>query len=93
MEIIPIGERVLVKPIQMEERTKSGIYIPETAREQKKQGSVVSVGTREDGSPLPLKPGDHILYGGTVQKHSRSIERRTYLSRSRTSSHASSRGD
>ncbi len=44
MEIIPIGERVLIKPIKKEEVTKSGIYIPESAQEQKKEGSVVAVG-------------------------------------------------
>lgn len=64
MTIIPIGERVLVKPAQAEEKTKSGIYIPETAQEKKKEGTVVSAGTRDDGTPLPLKAGDHIIYGG-----------------------------
>jgi len=78
MEIVPIGERVLVKPIQGEERTKSGIYIPETAREQKKQGTVVSVGSRDDGTSLPLKPGDHILYGG-YSAETFEIDRETYV--------------
>ena len=78
MEIVPIGERVLVKPIKGEERTKSGIYIPETAREQKKQGTVVSVGSRDDGTPLPLKPGDHILYGG-YSAETFEIDRETYV--------------
>ncbi|MDH7511041.1 MAG: co-chaperone GroES [Methanolinea sp.] len=78
MEIVPIGERVLVKPIQGEERTKSGIYIPETAREQRKQGTVVSVGSRDDGTPLPLKPGDHILYGG-YSAETFEIDRETYV--------------
>lgn len=64
MEIIPIGERVLIKPIRREEVTKSGIYIPESAREGRKEGSVVAVGQRDDGSSLPLNPGDHVLYGG-----------------------------
>ncbi len=78
MEIVPIGERVLVKPIQGEEKTKSGIYIPETAREQKKQGTVVSVGSRDDGTSLPLKPGDHILYGG-YSAETFEIDRETYV--------------
>lgn len=64
MEIIPIGERVLIKPIKKEEVTKSGIYIPESAQELKKEGTVVAVGKRDDGSDLPLKPGDRVLYGG-----------------------------
>jgi len=41
MKIIPIGERVLIKPIKKEEVTKSGIYIPESAQELKKEGTVV----------------------------------------------------
>ncbi|HQD27055.1 MULTISPECIES: co-chaperone GroES [Methanoculleus] len=64
MEIIPIGERVLLKPTKKEEVTKSGIYIPESAQEGKKEGIVVAVGERDDGTKLPLKPGDHVLYGG-----------------------------
>ena len=64
MEIIPIGERVLIQPITKEEVTKSGIYIPESAQETRKEGTVVAVGTRDDGSALPLKPGDRVLYGG-----------------------------
>jgi len=64
MEIIPIGERVLIKPIKKEEVTKSGIYIPETAREGMKEGTVGAVGQRDDGSGLPLNKGDHVLYGG-----------------------------
>lgn len=64
MSIVPIGERVLIKPVQTEEKTRSGIYIPETAQEKKKEGTVVSLGTRDDGTTLPLKPGDHVIYGG-----------------------------
>ncbi len=64
MGIIPIGERVLMKPLRKDERTKSGIYIPESAQENRKEGIVVAVGTRDDGSSLPLKPGDRVLYGG-----------------------------
>lgn len=64
MSIVPIGERVLIKPVEAEEKTRSGIYIPETAQEKKKEGTVVSLGTRDDGTTLPLKPGDHVIYGG-----------------------------
>ncbi|OPY44099.1 MAG: co-chaperonin GroES [Methanoregulaceae archaeon PtaU1.Bin222] len=63
-EIIPIGERVLIKPLKLEEMTRSGIYIPESAQEHRKEGSVIAVGCRDDGAALPLKPGDHVLYGG-----------------------------
>ena len=64
MKITPIGERVLLKKVKHEERTASGIYIPESASEGKKQGEVVAVGTDKDGKPLPLKKGDKVLYGG-----------------------------
>jgi len=64
MNIKPIGERVLIKPAQEEEKTKGGIYIPESAKEEKKEGEVIAVGTTKDGKDLPLKKGDRILYGG-----------------------------
>jgi len=63
MKIKPIGKRVLIKPVKEEERTKSGIYIPESAKEKKKQGIVVEVGTVED-KEFPIKKGDVILYAG-----------------------------
>ncbi len=64
MKIKPIGERVLIKPKIEEEKTKGGIYIPDTAKESKKEGIIVEVGTGKDDKPLPLKKGDKILYGG-----------------------------
>jgi chaperonin GroES len=64
MTIVPIGERVLIRPAEAQEVTKSGIYIPETAQEKKKEGTVIAVGTRDDGKTLPLKAGDHVIYGG-----------------------------
>lgn len=63
MRIKPIGKRILIKPIKEEERTKGGIYIPETAKEKKKQGIVVEVGTTED-KEFPIIKGDIILYAG-----------------------------
>lgn len=64
MEIIPLGERVLIKPNEVGEKTKGGIYIPESAKENKKEGIVEAVGEKKDGGALPLKKGDKILYGG-----------------------------
>lgn len=61
MKIKPLGERVLIKPIKAQEKTNSGIYIPEEAREDKKQAIVEEVGALKDAS---LKKGDKILYGG-----------------------------
>ncbi|MCA9485281.1 MAG: co-chaperone GroES [Nanoarchaeota archaeon] len=63
MKLIPIGERVVLKPLEnSEERTSSGIYLPKS--EDKKQGIVVEIGTLKDGSLIPLKKGDKVLYGG-----------------------------
>ena len=63
MKIKPIGKRVLIKPVKEEEITKGGIYIPESAKEKKKQGIVVEVGTVEE-KEFPVQKGDLILYTG-----------------------------
>lgn len=64
-EIKPIGERVLIKPLKpAEQKTKSGILLPESAQEKRKEGTVIAVGTTKEGKELPLKKGDRILYGG-----------------------------
>jgi len=63
MNIKPIGKRVLIKPVKEEEKTAGGIYIPETAKEKKKQGIVVELGTLEE-KEFPVKKGDVILYTG-----------------------------
>ena len=54
----------MLKHQKREEITKGGIYIPESARQEKKEGFVIAVGTFEDGKELPLKKGDHVIYGG-----------------------------
>ncbi len=64
MNIKPIGERVLIKPVKEEEKTAGGIYLPDTAKEDKKEGIVVETGTLKDGKEMPIKKGDRILYGG-----------------------------
>jgi chaperonin GroES len=68
MNIKPLADRILVKPAPAEERTASGIIIPDTAKEKPMQGEVVAVGKgriSDDGkvSPLELKVGNKILYG------------------------------
>ncbi|MFP4111510.1 MAG: co-chaperone GroES [Candidatus Woesearchaeota archaeon] len=59
MKLRPIGNRVVVKPKKVEEKTKSGIYIPESAQEKNQEGKVVALGTAEK---IPVNVGDHILY-------------------------------
>lgn len=67
-KIRPLQDRLIVERIESEEKTASGLYIPDSAKEKPQQGRVVSVGkgkVREDGTvqPLDLKEGDKILFG------------------------------
>jgi chaperonin GroES len=72
----PLADRILVKPIEKEEKTKSGIYLPDTAKEKPQEGVVIAVGPgkmSEDGKRIPLdvKAGDTVIYakyGGTEIK-------------------------
>ena len=64
MNIKPLGDRVLVKPLRAEEVTKSGIVLPDTAeKEKKEQGEVVAIGEGEKIKKLNLKVGDKVLFG------------------------------
>ena len=66
-KIRPLHDRVIVKRINEEEKTKGGIIIPDTAKEKPQEGKVVAVGPgrHEDGKVIPLgvKAGDKILFG------------------------------
>jgi chaperonin GroES len=68
MNFRPLGDRILVKRVEEETKTKGGIIIPDTAKEKPQEGEVVSVGAGardENGKvvPLELKAGDRILFG------------------------------
>ena len=68
MKFRPLHDRVLVRRIEQDERTKGGIIIPDTAKEKPSEGEVVAVGpgARDDQGkiqPLDVKPGDRILFG------------------------------
>ncbi|MCF7823590.1 MAG: co-chaperone GroES [Candidatus Marinimicrobia bacterium] len=62
MKIQPLDDRVLVIPAGEEEKTASGIIIPDTAKEKPRRGTVAAVGNNEDLREL-IKEGDVILYG------------------------------
>ena len=64
MKIKPLGERVLIRPLKVNERTDSGIFIPEEAMKEKKQAIVETLGNSKDGKPFPLKKGDKVIYSG-----------------------------
>lgn len=64
MNIKPLGDRVVVKPLAQEETTKSGIVLPDTAeKERKAQGEIVAIGEGEKIQKLNLKVGDKVIYG------------------------------
>jgi chaperonin GroES len=68
MKVRPLHDRVIVKRLKEEEKTKGGIIIPDTAKEKPVEGKVIAVGdgkVQEDGKKLPLevKAGDRVLFG------------------------------
>ena len=84
MKIKPIADHILIEPIKEEEKTKSGILLPDTAeRERPEQGKIIAVGPgkktkKGEYIPLEVKPGDKVLftkYGPTEIK----VEDKEYL--------------
>ena len=75
-KIRPVGDRVVVKPAEKEEVTKSGIVIPDTVKEKPQEGTIIAIGSgkindKGDRTPLEVKEGDRVLfakYGGTEFK-------------------------
>lgn len=63
LNVKPIADRVLVEPAAAEEKTASGIIIPDTAKEKPQKGKVVAVGNGKPDEPLTVKEGDNVLYG------------------------------
>jgi len=77
LKLRPLNDRVVVKPLEGEEKTASGLFLPETAKEKPQQGEILAVGPGrfdEEGEkrlPLDVKVGDQVLfakYGGTEIK-------------------------
>lgn len=76
VKIRPLGDRVVVEPVEQEEKTPSGIILPETAKEKPQEGKVLAVGPgrRDDKGervPMDVKEGDRVLfakYAGTEVK-------------------------
>ena len=68
MDIKPLGDRVVVQPLEADNKTKGGIVIPDTAKEKPQEGKVMAVGkgkVLDSGAiqPLEVKVGDKVLYG------------------------------
>lgn len=63
VNVRPLSDRVLIKPAEMEQKTASGIIIPDTAKEKPMRGEVVAVGPGKKDEPMSVKVGDQVLYG------------------------------
>ncbi len=63
MSIKPLADRVLIKPADAEEKTASGIIIPDSAKEKPLKGEVIAVGKGTKDEEMVLKEGDQVLYG------------------------------
>jgi chaperonin GroES len=63
LSVTPLHDRVIVKAAAAEEKTASGIIIPDTAKEKPQRGVVVAVGTGKKDEPMTVKVGDNVLYG------------------------------
>ena len=70
MNIKPLADRVLVKPAPAEEKTVSGIIIPDTAKEKPLQGTVLAVGNGTKDEEMVLKINDTVLYGAETSLRS-----------------------
>ena len=63
VNIKPLADRVLVEPVAAEQKTASGIIIPDTAKEKPQRGTVVAAGPGKKYEPVTVKAGDTVLYG------------------------------
>ncbi|MFM2157100.1 MAG: hypothetical protein RL516_1849 [Bacteroidota bacterium] len=63
VNIKPLADRVIVEVSPAEEKTASGLIIPDTAKEKPQKGTVVAVGTGKKDEPMTVKVGDTVLYG------------------------------
>ena len=68
MKIRPLDDRIMVKPLEAETKTKGGIVLPDAAKEKPQKGEIISVGDGkllDDGkrAKMLLKKGDHVIYG------------------------------
>jgi chaperonin GroES len=63
LQITPLADRVLVEPKPEESITKSGLIIPDCAKEKPQKGTVVAVGTGKKDEPMTVKVGEEVLYG------------------------------
>ncbi len=67
VKVQPLGDRVVIRPLEETEQMRGGLYIPDTAKEKPQQGEIVAVGPgrfeKSDRVPMELKVGQKVLYG------------------------------
>ena len=63
MKMQPLADRVLIQPAEAEQKTASGIIIPDTAKEKPQRGKVIAVGKGTKDHEMTVKVGDEVLYG------------------------------
>jgi len=63
MNIKPLADRVLVKPLEAETTTASGLIIPDSAKEKQQEGTVIAVGNGTKDEPMTVKVGDTVIFG------------------------------
>ncbi|MFY7789249.1 MAG: co-chaperone GroES [Thermoflexibacteraceae bacterium] len=63
INIKPLADRVVVEPAAAEEKTASGLFIPDTAKEKPQRGTIVAIGAGKKDEPLTVKVNDTVLYG------------------------------
>jgi len=63
INIKPLADRVLIKPLEAETTTASGLIIPDSAKEKQQKGTVLAVGNGTKDEPMTVKFGDTVLYG------------------------------
>ena len=63
VNVKPLGDRVIIKPAPAEEKTASGIIIPDTAKEKPQKGEIVAVGNGTKDNPITVSVGDTVIYG------------------------------
>ena len=63
LKIRPLADRVVVEPAEAEQKTASGLFIPDTAKEKPQRGTVLAAGTGKKDEPMTVKTGDVVLYG------------------------------
>ena len=59
----PLADRVLIEPAPAEQKTASGIFIPDTAKEKPLKGTVIAIGDGKKDEPMTVKVGDTVLFG------------------------------